>query len=65
MDSGKWDLTRWYRVTRYPRVFDTSWYQILGIRLPKVVFPRVDGWSMGPPGFKGHNLVSELRYTTT
>ena len=21
---GKWDITRWYRVTRYPKVFDTS-----------------------------------------
>ena len=26
-------------------------YQSLGIQLPKVVFPRVDSWSMGPVGF--------------
>ena len=32
------------------------WYQSLGIRLPKVVFPRVDGWSTGPSGFR----VSQL-----
>ena len=33
------------------------WYQNLGIQLPKVVFPRVDGWSMGPPGFgASHSL---------
>ena len=24
MDPGKWDIMIWYRVTRYPRVFDTS-----------------------------------------
>ena len=29
------------------------WYQSLGTRLPKVVFPRVDGWSTGTPGFWG------------
>ena len=28
------------------------WYQSLGVRLPKVVFPRVDCWSMGPSGFR-------------
>ena len=27
------------------------WYQSLSIRLPKVVFSRVDVWSMGPPSF--------------
>ena len=27
------------------------WYQNLGIRLPKVVFLRVDGWSIGPLSF--------------
>ena len=27
--------------------------------------PRVDGLSMGPPGFRYHSLVSELRYTST
>ena len=28
------------------------WSQSLGIRLPKAVFSRVDGWSTGPPGFR-------------
>ena len=52
MDPGKWDLTRWYRVTGYPQV----WCQSLGIRLPKVVFPQVDGWSTGPPVFWASQL---------
>ena len=34
------------------RYFIPVWYQSLGVRLPKVVFPRVDGWSMGPSGFR-------------
>ena len=28
------------------------WYQSLSIRLPKVVFPWVDVWSMGTPSFR-------------
>ena len=28
------------------------WYQSLGIRLLKVVFPWVDDWSTGPLGFR-------------
>ena len=32
------------------------WYQSLGMQLPKVVFPRVDGWSTGPPIFKASLL---------
>ena len=45
MDPGKWDITVWYWVTRYPRVFPrltvgqrtpefwgvTAWYQSSGI----------------------------------
>ena len=29
-------------------------YQSLGIRLPKVVFPRVGGWSTGPRVLECH-----------
>ena len=32
------------------------WYQSLGVRLPKIVFPRVDGWSTGPSGFRASQL---------
>ena len=28
------------------------WYKSLGMRLPKIVFLGVDGWSTGPPGFR-------------
>ena len=33
------------------------WYQSLGIRLPKVVFSWVGGWSTGPPGSGASQLV--------
>ena len=32
----------------------SAWYQSLGIRLPKIVFSRVDGWSTGPSSFGRH-----------
>ena len=41
------------------------WYQSIGMRLPKVVFSWVDGWSTSPPGLGFYNLVSNHRYTTT
>ena len=35
------------------------WYQSLGILLPKVVLPHVDGWSTGPPGFGVSHVLSK------
>ena len=48
MDLGKWNVSRWHRVTRYLQVFDTSLVSKLRYVI-KVVFPGVDGWSTRPP----------------
>ena len=40
-------------------IFIPVWYQSLGMRLHKIVFPRVDDWLMGPSGFgTSHVLYS-------
>ena len=58
---------KWYRVTQYPQVFDTSLLSKLSILLPKVVFLQVNGWSTGPQGLGELQIFTrpDIAYTVS